>query len=106
MGYPRIILIVLVGCAGLACNGAAQIQKNMSEQEVRRILGKPTVVETEQKYMDGYFFSADREECVSRATKVLFYEHWWRKDVSISLDGQGRVLCLREAYNDVQVRNR
>lgn len=96
-------MLALMMCGAAGCDRGSEIPPGMLEHEVHDVLGRPSVIETNKKEMEKFFFTDEVKECLSRATKVLFYEYRLAKDVSISLDDANRVICVRRAHFVIQM---
>jgi outer membrane protein assembly factor BamE (lipoprotein component of BamABCDE complex) len=89
-------------CSVSGCDRAKNIRPGTTEAEVQRVLGRPSWTETDRKEMPKFFFVHEVEPCLSKAVKVLLYHNWIRKDVVVSLDGQGKVLCINRVHMEYQ----
>jgi hypothetical protein len=75
------------------CSGPTHVAVGMSEEQVLESLGAPSRVITERELMGGLFFRENEATCVPRLSRVLFYDRWFSKDLSVGISENGRVLC-------------
>lgn len=90
-----VLGVIAVTCLAPGC-GEVPPKKGTPESEIVRRLGKPDRVLTDRSQMNFYLF--DQGSCAREATKVLFYERWLGKDLSVAIDTRANVLCTAQAF--------
>ena len=82
------------------CDESKRIRPGMREQEVIQILGKPTRILTDCRVMADYvWLHEDRDTCLPKAAKVLFFDRLVSLDVSVTISAGGDVVCVEGTYN-------
>ena len=93
------LLTVEVGCG----DESKRIPLGITEQQVIEILGRPSNVYPERDAIARFLL--DPKECASKVVRVLYYNRHVRQSVSVGIDVEGRVACVRSYFHmDYTVR--
>lgn len=86
------LLVCTATIASLTACDSHPVRPGMTEEDVFRLMGKPTLSFADKKQFVAFF--DDNKECREKSVKLMIYDRSWRKDVIVGINVGGMVQCV------------
>lgn len=91
-------LCVVATVSGCEDRKAAMIRTGMTEQGIIAVMGSPSAVADEPSAMKAFLSRTEHGKCPKASVRVLYFDRWIRRDVSVGIGPDGRVLCREDFF--------